>query len=147
MSEGEVVEQMVEYMSIVLAGVALIFTVVSAYIVALNYFVGDAMLMARVGAFAFVGMILALLMVVMLGAEQTHAGLLDRLREIEAAGQITAAGRAVLANAREGIDGLTRLLLWFGMLSLYAVLAYMTFLHRWKPDVVNVALLSKKAQH
>ena len=55
MTEGEVVEQLVEYMSIVISGVALIFTVVSAYIVALNYFVGDAMFMARVGAFTFVG--------------------------------------------------------------------------------------------
>lgn len=145
MSEGEVVEQLVEYMSIVIAGVALIFTVVSAYIVALNYFVGDAMFVARVGAFAFVGMILALLMVVMLGAEQTHAGLVARLHELEASGQLTAAGRGVLDNAREGIDGLTRFLLWGGMIALYAVLAYMTFLHRWKPDVVNVALL-KKAQ-
>ncbi len=145
MTEGEVVEQLVEYMSIVLLGVSLIFTVVSAYIVALNYFVGDAMFMARVGAFTFVALILALLMVVMLGAEQTHAGLLERLRELERAGEITAAGRAVLGNAREGIDGLVRGLLWVGMISLYVVLAYMTFLHRWKPDVVNVALLSKKA--
>jgi len=145
MTEGEVVEQLVEYMSIVLLGVSLIFTVVSAYIVALNYFVGDAMFLARVGAFTFVALILALLMVVMLGAEQTHAGLLDRLRELERAEEITAAGRAVLGNAREGIDGLVRGLLWVGMISLYVVLAYMTFLHRWKPDVVNVALLSKKA--
>jgi len=138
MTEGEVVEQLVEYMSIVIAGIALIFSVVSAYIVALNYFVGDALFVARVGAFAFVGMILALLMVVMLGA-----ALIARLFELEAAGQITAAGRGVLENAREGIDGLTRNLLWGGMISLYAVLAYMTFLHRWKPDVVNVALLKK----
>ena len=147
MSEGEVVEQMVEYMGLVLLGVSLIFTVVSAYIVALNYFVGDAMFMARVGAFLFVALILALLRVVMLGAEQTHAGLIERLREIEAAGELTAAGRGVLANAREGIDNIVRLMLWSGMTLLYAVLLYMTFLHRWKPDVINVALQSKKAQH
>ena len=42
MTEGEVVEQLVEYMSVVLLGVSLIFTVVSAYIVALNYFIGEA---------------------------------------------------------------------------------------------------------
>lgn len=147
MTEGEVVEQLVEYMSIVISGVALIFTVVSAYIVALNYFVGDAMFMARVGAFTFVGLILALLMVVMLGAEQTHAGLISRLREIEADGALTAAGRGVLDNAREGIDGLVRMILWLGMTLLYAVLFYMTFLHRWKPDVVNVSIQPKKASH
>jgi hypothetical protein len=38
-----------------------------------------------------------------------------------------------------------RALLWIGMISVYAVLAYMAFLHRWKPDIVNVALQSKRA--
>ncbi|MBC7770579.1 MAG: hypothetical protein H7124_17495 [Phycisphaerales bacterium] len=143
MSEGEVVEQMIGYMSLLLLGVSIIFTVVSTYIVALNYFVGDAMLIARVGAFAFVSLILTLLLVLMVGAESTHTGLVDRLREIEVAGELTAAGRAALANATSGIDGAVRALLWVGMLSVFAVLGYMTFIHRWKPDVVNVALLKK----
>ena len=51
MSEGEVVEQLIEYTNVLLFGVSIIFTVVSAYIVALNYFVGEALLLARVGAF------------------------------------------------------------------------------------------------
>ncbi len=42
-----------------------IFTVVSAYIVALNYFIGEADFIARLGAFAFISLILALLLVVM----------------------------------------------------------------------------------
>jgi hypothetical protein len=36
MTEGEVVEQLIEYMSLLLLGVSIIFTVVSTYIVALN---------------------------------------------------------------------------------------------------------------
>lgn len=145
MTEGEVMEQLIGYMSLLLLGVSIIFTVVSTYIVALNYFVGEAMLLARAGAFAFVSLILLLLLVVMIGAESTHAGLIHRLQEIEAAGQLTAAGRAALANAQGGIDGIVRGLLWLGMLSVFIVLAYMTFVHRWKPDVVNVALQSKRA--
>ncbi|HYD87476.1 MAG TPA: hypothetical protein VEA80_08385 [Vitreimonas sp.] len=145
MSEGEVVEQLIGYMGLLLVGVSLIFTVVSAYIVALNYFVGEAMLIARVGAFAFVALILALLLVVMIGAENAHSGLIGRLIELEAAGQLTAAGRAPLENARGGIDWIVRSLLWIGMISVYGVLAYMTFIHRWKPDVVNVQLQSRKA--
>ena len=58
MTEGEVMEQIVGYMSLLLLGVSIIFTVVSTYIVALNYFVGEAQLVARVGAFAFVSLIL-----------------------------------------------------------------------------------------
>lgn len=145
MSEGEVVEQLIGYMSLLLLGVSIIFTVVSTYIVALNYFVGEAQFVARLGAFAFVSLILMLLLVVMLGAEGTHASLIARLVEFEASGDITAAGRGALENARNGIDGLVRILLWLGMISVFAALFYMTFLHRWKPDVVQVALQSKKA--
>jgi hypothetical protein len=145
MTEGEVVEQLIEYMSLLLLGVSIIFTVVSTYIVALNYFVGDAHFVARLGAFAFISLILTLLLVVMLGAESTHAGLIARLAEFEANGELSAAGRGALENARDGVDGLVRALLWIGMISVYAVLAYMTFLHRWKPDIVNVALQSKRA--
>lgn len=145
MSEGEVVEQLIGYMSLLLLGVSIIFTVVSTYIVALNYFVGEAQFVARLGAFAFISLILTLLLVVMLGAESTHASLIARLVEFEGSGEITAAGRGALENARNGIDGLVRILLWLGMISVFAALFYMTFIHRWKPDVVQVALQSKRA--
>ena len=144
MTEGEVVEQLIGYMSLLLAGVSIIFTVVSTYIVALNYFVGEALLIARAGAFAFISLILTLLLVVMLGAESTHAGLIARLVELQATGQLSAGGRAALGNAHNGIDAGVRFLLWVGMISVYIVLAYMTFLHRWKPEIVNVALHSRK---
>lgn len=145
MTEGEVMEQVIEYMSLLLLGVSIIFTVVSAYIVALNYFVGEAQFTARVGAFAFVSLILALLLVVMIGAQSAHDGLIERLRELAAEGQLTAAGRAALANATNGVDVAVRALTWIGMIAVFAALAYMTFIHRWKPDVVNVALTSRKA--
>lgn len=145
MSEGEVMEQIVGYMSLLLLGVSIIFTVVSTYIVALNYFVGDANLLARVGAFAFVSLILALLLVVMVGAQTAHDGLIERLRELDGEGALTAAGQAALRNAASGVDGAVRLLTWLGMTAVLAALAYMTFLHRWKPDIVNVQIQSKKA--
>lgn len=140
MTEAEVIEQSVEYMGLLLLGVSLIFSVVSAYIVALNYFVGEAMFMARLGAFAFVSLILALLMVVMIGAQNTHTGLVLQLVALDAQGGLTPAGRAVLQNTQDGVDGLVRTLLWIGMLTVLGALGYMTFLHRWKPDIVNVAL-------
>lgn len=145
MTEGEVMEQVVSYMSLLLAGVSIIFTVVSTYIVALNYFVGDANLVARIGAFAFVSLILLLLLVIMVGAQSAHDGLIDRLLELQASGELTAAGKSALRNARNGIDSAVRVLTWVGMLAVFAALAYMTFIHRWKPDVVNVQLQSKKA--
>ena len=145
MTEGEVMEQTIGYMSLLLLGVSIIFTVVSTYIVALNYFVGEANILARVGAFAFVSLILVLLLVVMVGAQTAHDGLIERLRELEADGALTAAGRATLANAANGVDAAVRMLTWLGMTAVFGALAYMTFLHRWKPDIVNVAIASRKA--
>ena len=132
-------------MSLLLLGVSIIFTVVSTYIVALNYFVGEAQFVARLGAFAFVSLILALLLVVMVGAQTAHDGLIERLRELQTEGALTAAGNAALRNAASGVDDAVRVLTWLGMTAVFAALAYMTFIHRWKPDVVNVQLQSKKA--
>lgn len=145
MTEGEVMEQAIGYMSLLLLGVSIIFTVVSTYIVALNYFVGEAQFIARLGAFAFVSLILSLLLVVMIGAQTAHDGLIERLRELDATGALTAAGRAALSNDSSGVDDAVRTLLWLGMVAVFAALAYMTFVHRWKPDIVNVNIQSKKA--
>jgi hypothetical protein len=145
MSEGEVVEQLVEFTSILLLGVSVLFTIVSAYVVALNYFIGDANLNARVAAFAFLSLILGLLVMVMAGAQATHMGLIERLHEIESQGGLSAAGRATLANATGGIDAFVRACIWLGLGAVYLSLGYLTFIHRWTPDVVNVALQSRKA--
>jgi hypothetical protein len=150
MSEGEVVEQLVEFTSILLLGVSVLFSVVSAYVVALNYFIGEANLLARVATFAFVTLILGMLVFVMMGAQATQTGLIDRLEELRDAGQLSAAGYAVLANAQpdasidifgqHSIDDVIRVCIWAGLGFIYVALAYLTFVHRWRPDVYRVAL-------
>lgn len=148
MSEGEVMEQLVEFTSILLMGVSVIFTIVSAYVVALNYFIGEANFMARLASFAFMTLILGMLLVVLIGAQATHTGLIDRLRELDAQGALSAAGRAALRNAEGGatsIDSIVRTCIWAGLGFVYAGLAFLTFIHRWRPDVINVALQSKRA--
>ena len=96
MNEAEVVEQLVHFTDTLLVGVSLIFSVVSAYIVALNYFIGSSNFLARTGSFAFITLVLGMLLVVMMGAQSTHAGLIARLTELNAEGALTAAGRALL---------------------------------------------------
>jgi hypothetical protein len=151
MNEGEVVEQLVEFTNIVLVGVSLIFSVVSAYVVALNYFIGSSNLLARIGSFLFVTLVLGMLVMVMAGAETTHGGLIARLHELDAAGELTAAGKAVLANSvptmvgaitgREySIDSIVNLCVWAGLGFVYLALAYLTFLHRWTPDAIPVTI-------
>lgn len=155
MSEGEVVEQLVEFTSILLVGVSLIFSVVSAYVVALNYFIGSSNFLARLGSFVFITIVLGMLVVVLMGAEVTHAGLIQRLQELEAAGQLTAAGKAVLANAEAAyvgalsgagysIDRIVQICVWTGLGFIYVALAYLTFIHRWTPDAIPVSIEERK---
>ncbi|MGD9965436.1 MAG: hypothetical protein AB7T59_02860 [Hyphomonadaceae bacterium] len=151
MSEAEVVEQLVEFTNILMVGVSLIFSVVSAYVVALNYFIGSANFRARMGAFLFVTLILGMLMVTMMGAQATQVGLIERLRELQAADQLTAAGRAVLANAQItiagdlSIDAVIRLCVWLGLVFTYLALAYLTFLHKWTPDAIPVSIEPRRS--
>ncbi len=151
MSEGEVVEQLVEFTNVLLVGVSLIFSIVSAYVVALNYFIGSSNFLARFGSFAFVSLVLAMLVVVMMGAQTTQMGLIERLHEIDAEGGLSAAGRAVLANAAPewvgaltghaySIDEIVRTFVWIGLGFVYLALAYLTFLHRWTPDAIPVSI-------
>jgi hypothetical protein len=155
MSEGEVVDQLVEFTNILLAGVGLIFSIVSAYVVALNYFIGEANFMARLSSFLFMTLVLGMLMVVMAGAQVSHTGLIARLVELESQGQLTAAGRALLTNAqpewigvvthrRYSIDDIVNTCVWGGLGFVYVGLGYLTFIHKWAPDVINVALEKSK---
>jgi hypothetical protein len=148
MSEGDVISELVEFTNILMVGVSLIFSIVSAYVVALNYFIGSANFLARLGSFAFITLVLGMLMVAMAGAQATHMGLIDRLNELREAGELTAAGRAVLANAtQEGglledysIDDVIRLCVWGGLGFTYVALGYLTFLHKWTPDAIPVTI-------
>ena len=146
MSEGEVVEQLVEFTNILMVAVSLIFSIVSAYIVALNYFIGSANFAARLGSFLFITLILALLVATMMGASATHAGLIARLQELGGENQLSAAGRAILANAEGGasVDGMIRTFVWIGLAFVYLALAYLTFLHRWTPDAIPVSIQQQR---
>jgi hypothetical protein len=91
----------------------------------------------------------------MAGASSTHAGLIARLVELESQHQLTAAGQALLANAhpewvgaithrRYSIDDIVNICVWGGLGFVYLGLAYLTFIHKWAPDVINVALEKSK---
>jgi hypothetical protein len=156
MSEGEVVAQLVEFTNILLLGVSLIFSVVSAYVVALNYFIGQANFLARLGSFAFMTLVLGMLLVTMMGAEATHSGMVARLQELDGAGQLSVAGKALLTNAMPderwalmdhaySIDEIIRVCVLGGLGMVYLALAYLTFLHPWRPDVVPVVIEPKRS--
>lgn len=151
MSEADVVEQLAHHTDSLIAGVSLIFSIVSAYVVALNYFIGSSNFLARLASFLFVTLVLGMLLVLLLGVQSTHAGMIARLVELQGSGDLTAAGRAVLTNAtpewagvitgnRYSIDSIINLCTLVGLGAVYLGLAYLTFIHRWTPDVIPVSV-------
>ncbi|HVY85424.1 MAG TPA: hypothetical protein VG943_09850 [Caulobacterales bacterium] len=147
MSEADVVAQLVSFTDILLAGVSVYFTIVSAYVAGLNYFVGRANWAGRLAAFFFFSFVMGVLIVVLVGARRTQLGLIARLQELQAAGDLTAAGRAILNNATQSVPGLESLHiwresasidglvvsgLWGGFALTYVGVFALTFLFRWR---------------
>jgi hypothetical protein len=114
--------------------------------VALNYFIGSSNLAARFGSFAFISLVLLMLVMVVVGVQTAHAGLIARLLELKAEGHLTAAGRALLANATtvaaggHSVDGILSMGAMAGLGFVYIALGYLTFIHRWSPDAIPVTI-------
>lgn len=141
MTEGEVVEQMIQFTNILLVGASVFFTILSVYVASLHYVLHNEQLVTRLMAFFFLSVTLLMLGVVLMGAQSQHAGLVARLAELQAAGQLTAAGHAGLYNATNGwkigpgmisIDQAVIYLIWISGTFTYAALYYLTFIYRWR---------------
>ena len=148
MTEAEVVDRLVEFLNVLLAGISMFFTIVSAYIAAMHNFLRKERFIGRIAAFAFLLFIMGLLVVVLNGAMTLHGGLIARLRELDAAGDLSAAGRAALGNATDAsgrgfsLDGIVNLSLLFGVVITILGLFTVTFLSPLEDDDV----LRKKAE-
>lgn len=146
MTEAEVVEQLIDYTDTLLVAVSLLFTIVSAYVAALNYFVRRANVWGRVGAFAFFAFIFGVLCSVLWGAQQTHTALIGRLQELDASGGLSSVGQSILANAERtapgletaeryglliSIDRIVMSGMWGGLILTVLALFVLTFIVRW----------------
>lgn len=144
MSEGEVLELLVEHTNLLLVGVGVFFTILSVYLAGLNFVLSNETFFTRSLAFLFVTIALAMLMAVMVGGQQQHEGLIERLVELERSGDLTAAGRRFLENSRSeitypgdiklSIDDTVLYLAWGSACLCFAALLYLTFAYRWRPE-------------
>ncbi len=140
MTEAEIVDRLVEFLNVLLAGISVFFTIVSAYVAAMHYFLRKERFIGRIAAFSFFVFIMGLLVVVMNGAMQLHAGLIARLRELDAEGMLTAAGKAALTNATDtagrgfSLDGLVNLALMGGVVLTIFGLFMLTFVSPLEDD-------------
>lgn len=139
-TEAEIVQQLATFTETVLSGVAVFFSVISAYVAALNYFISRTSVLGRLSAFLFMTFVLVLLGAVMLGAQSMHAGLIEALRAIGTE-HLSAAGEAALQNAslnmlylpgvQVSVDQVVRVGLWGGLALTYFGLFLLTFVFRW----------------
>lgn len=133
MTEAEIIEQLVEFQSILLLGVSLFFTIISAYMVSLYTFLAGTTFMPRLFAWLFLTLSMIFLAAFFYGSSHVQTGLVQALADLEAAGtHLSAAGQATLSNARQGLDDLIRLGVLISSVAFYVGLSVMTMWTGWR---------------
>jgi hypothetical protein len=135
MTEADITEQMTMMMDLTLSGISVFFTIVSAYTVALFYFLGRASIGLKLTAFGFFSLTLLFLAVFAFNSFNHAAALREALVELGATSDLSAVGdKAIGAGAygRGELDLLIRGLMWLGMGLVYVALLFFTFFHRWR---------------
>jgi hypothetical protein len=130
MNEADVIEQMVEYQNILLLGVQVFFTVISAYVVAIWVFLRHAGAGLRIFSFFFLSLVLAFLGRIALGSAQVHDGFIATLAEIDRTTGLSPTGLAALNNSETGLDALIQQSLSGGLAIVYIALFFLTFFAR-----------------
>jgi hypothetical protein len=135
MSEADITEQMVMMMDLTLAGVSVLFSIVSAYIVALFYLLNRAPFGLKMTAFAFFTLTMLFLAAFAANCFSHAASLQAALVELATATDVSPIGEAAVRDGlvdRSRLDQTIRWLSWAGMALIYAALTYFTFVHRWR---------------
>ncbi|MEE2524928.1 hypothetical protein V0U79_01000 [Hyphobacterium sp. HN65] len=133
MTEADVISLLVEFMHVLLAGITIYFSIVSAYIAGLYMFLARAHIFLKLVAFLFFSLIFFFLMQFNYGAGVFQRGLVDTLAELQASGvDLSAAGETALESARAGLNQKVRTVMWLGSAATYAALFYLTFFHNWR---------------
>ncbi len=135
MTEAEITEQMVMMMDLTLVGVSVFFSIVSAYIVALFYFLNRAPFGLKLTAYAFFTMTMAFLAVFAANSFSHAAGLQLALIELSKTTDLSPIGEIAVRSGvadRTALDQAIRAISWAGMGLVYATLTYFTFVHRWR---------------
>jgi hypothetical protein len=131
MTEADVIPQLVEFMNVLLVGISVYFTIVSAYLVGLHVFLVRSGFLMKLVAFLFFTLIFGFLMQFNYGVGVFHRGLVDTLALLEQTSGLSPAGQAALDSARSGLNAKVRTVMWLGSVATYLALFYLTFFHQW----------------
>jgi len=141
MQESDIINQITQMMGVTLQGIGVVFSIVSAYVVALYYFLYRAPMILRLGAFLFFSLISVILFVFTKGAFEHGAALIQGLQDIAATQHhLSAVGQAALERGGaltsdwlsvSSVDADLRLVITASLALVYVTLFYLTFFHRW----------------
>jgi len=136
MSEAELTNLTLESANSILQVVGLYFTIVSAYVAALYYFLSRAPFLMKAMAFAFMSGALAFLGITAIAIERTSSGVVGALHALPS--RVAAPAPTQLYF---GLDPLLEghmeygILAGWGMaLGIYLCPLYLTFLHGWRRE-------------
>jgi len=133
-TESDIANQIVQMMSLTLQGIGVVFTIVSAYVVALYYFLYRAPLILKLGSFLFFTLIAVLVGYFILGAFDHSDAIMQALRDLAQKGALSPIGQRALDRGSFGpnsIDDKLRWLIEAAFALIYLSLLYLTFFHRW----------------
>ena len=132
MSEADIVERLAEFMPNYLAGVSLAFTVVSAYLAALFYFLRKAGFGLRFLAFFLFTAIMASLGLFVYTSVRYFEALRNGFAELDVAGELSPVGVSI--SEILSFQSVEALIFtgWAIGGGAYVILFYMTFLHPWR---------------
>jgi len=147
MTEADTIPLLIEFMHVLLAGISVYFTIVSAYVVGLYAFLARASMTLKLVAFLFFTLIFFFLMQFNYGAGIFQRGLVDVLAGLEGTTGLSAAGQTALDSARSGLNAKVRTVMWIGSLATYIALFYLTFFHRWNHLMGDARNPAFKDQH
>jgi hypothetical protein len=133
MKEAELINAFATLGQSFVAGLQASFTIVSAYIVALYFFLGRAPLLIKTVAFAFFTGTMLVLGLVMLGAKSYADGIAIALGQERASGGLSTVGQSVIEMMDHSLAyALLGLATAIGAAT-YLTLFYLTFFYRWTP--------------
>lgn len=135
MNEAEITSQIVQMMDLTLLGVSVFFSIVSAYIVALYFFLRHAPQGLKLTAFAFFSLTFLFLGIFAANSFSHAASLQTALIELSRETELSAVGRKAVDSGLMGrgvLDEWIRTISWAGMALIYCALTYFTFFHSWR---------------
>jgi hypothetical protein len=136
MTEADITQQIMMMMDLTINGTAVFFSMISAYIVALFFFIHRAPIALKLVSFLFFTLACAFLMVFMRGTFDHAQALQAALVELSKQGPLSPVGEAAIRRGigAESVDATLRNVMWGALGFVYLSLIYLTFVRRWKTD-------------